>query len=398
MRPDDFDPKGKGHAPLLALLPALAGQAYLVWMVWSGKIDYVQVAVTAMIEVLLVLLISAVLLSPNGRTARSRLGEMVVVAICNGMVLQVLLLMPTRRSTTQFHDALSALASVGASFPQMFSYLGLVLGGSCVAAWAGGDSKFWWYRNVTSQAGVTFLALFLSALMVWPVNMLIEYLHASTFAFAVAWTALYAAVRLLLSYGISSQIPLEKMRATYATYAAGEPTLLKHKMDFRQGAFGLPFLLIGVAVVVYAISILRADASYDSTALKAEGIVVDVREFVGRKNQTSIAAIIEFNDDAGKKMRIETPKLSGTQWYHTGAHVTMLYQPGHPEEARVDNVGNADAYPYVVGAFGLIMVLVGLFVAYRSITDSALAPVEEPKDPNKGFGAMDRAARNMSDS
>src|ERR1700733_2734696 len=102
----------KGRGQMLAMLPAFLGQLYLIWMVWSGLIDYVQVAVAAMIEVLLVQMVSALFLSPNVRTARNRLGEFIVLAICEGMVLQVLLLMPSRGSATQFHDALAALDGV----------------------------------------------------------------------------------------------------------------------------------------------------------------------------------------------------------------------------------------------------------------------------------------------
>ena len=382
---------------MLAMLPAFVGQLYLIGMVWGGFIDYVQVGVAAMVEVLVVQLISALFLSPNAWTLRNRLGEFIVLAICEAMVLSVLLLMPSSGSSTQFHDALAALAGVRTSYIQMFVYLGLVLGGSCVAAFAGGNANYSWYRNVTSQAGVIFFALFLSALLVAPVGYIVTRMHLSTGIFATAWTALYGTVRLLLSYGMSAWISPESMQTKYATYAAGVPAPPKRKIDYKSRALGLPFFLVGAAIVTYAFFSWRSDDAYGATALRADGVIVDVLNYLTRENHDVTAAVIEFNDADGKKIRLKTPKIPGTQWYHVNAHVTMLYQPGHPEDARVENVGNSNAFPYVVGVFGLIALSIGLLVMFSPMVDTVVKD-DGGGEKKNGFAVMDRTGRQQSDA
>ena len=160
---------------------------------------------------------------------------------------------------------------------------------------------------------------------------------------------------------------------------------------------GAPFFLVGAAIVTYAIFAWRYENVYKATALRADGIVVDVLNYVTREGHDATAGVIEFNDADGKKIRIKTPKSLGTQWYHINAHIAMLYQPGHPEDARVDNLGNRDAFPYVVGVFGLVALSIGLVVMFSPMVDDVVKENDDSKG-KKGFGAMDRAARQRSDA
>ena len=187
------------------------------------------------------------------------------------------------------------------------------------------------------------------------------------------------------------------MQTNYATYAAGVPASPKRKVDYQARAMGLPFFIVGAAITAYSISVWRSDTAYNATALRANGVIVDVINTLTRENNDVTAAVIEFNDADGKKIRLKTPKIRGTQWYHVNAHVTMLYQPGHPGDTRVENAGNSDAFPYVVGVFGLIALSIGVAVTFTPMFGTVIDEKNDHENEN-GFAAMDHAARQHSDS
>lgn len=398
MTTDDVVPGTNRFEGLMAMLPALLGQLYLLWLVTTGRLNYVQVAVSVVVEVLLVLLISALLLSPNPRTALNRMFELVVSAVCLAMVLQVLLLMPVRDHAAPFADAIASLATIKATYPHMLQYLGIVLGASCVSALASGDARFWWYGNITAQAGVTFIAMFLSALLVVPIGALANHMHYSSLVFAAAWTGVFGTMRLLLSYAAIARLSPEAAQAIYAKYAAGVPAPAKKQpVSMKSRVPGLPFLLVGLAILAYGIFDRRADVAYDATALRADGVVVDVWNSVTEHGEDAVVGIIEFNDADGNKVRLKGPERFSSALYRIGVHVTLLYQAGHPEVARIKDVSSPTAFPFIVGGFGFIVASLGLLLVLFPIPGPDRDTGGEQESEKGSFAAMDRIARKQSE-
>jgi hypothetical protein len=203
-----------------ALAPVILSQAFLIWLVFDGQLDHVQVALSNGLEILLVLLTSVLFFSADLKTAGSRLREMIIVALVLGLVAAVLFGATTGGLAQQAQGAyLSAIFAKVAH--QGLIYVGIIFGMSYISAVVSGRARICWYMNMINPAGIAFIALILAMFLALAVQLMAGPL-LSPFGFAVTWTICFSLVRVLIAYGVMTRLSPAEFEALYDKFIAGK--------------------------------------------------------------------------------------------------------------------------------------------------------------------------------
>ncbi len=218
-------PQVSAATALRDLIPALFAQVYLVGLVASGNLDYIQATVGIMAEMLLGLLISVSFLSPNMKTLGSRTGEFVVCLVIMAMFLVAIIYIPHTNQPQRITDemALRSLSDIRQHLVAMASYLFVGFAFSMVMAKLSCNAAFWWYRNVTSvQVGVTFFALFIGIFLSLPIGMLVAHFNFPAIVYGVAWIGAVALLRLALIFLMTRYLSQTDWQTQYRKYMTGD--------------------------------------------------------------------------------------------------------------------------------------------------------------------------------
>lgn len=130
--------------------------------------------------------------------------------------------------------------------------------------------------------------------------------------------------------------------------------------------FPAGFILIGGAMVAFALRAKRARASWEATASRAPGEVTDLRwQSVGQAGDRTPLAfpVLRFSLPDGRTVETQSTWGTNPPPAKPGAQVTVLYDPADPTRASVPAGGTASLVSWVIVALGGLLVFVGLAAA-----------------------------------
>jgi hypothetical protein len=114
---------------------------------------------------------------------------------------------------------------------------------------------------------------------------------------------------------------------------------------------------------------------FRQTAIQTSGQVVELRAEMD-EGDTTYRAVFRFLDAAGKEHTVPSSMKSKPATHHVGDQVTILYPPGDPERAQIDNFWElwfTTAVPaFISAAFALWFFLAMRGRATHSKTNTAL--------------------------
>lgn len=130
------------------------------------------------------------------------------------------------------------------------------------------------------------------------------------------------------------------------------PSDLKSDLKSSFG-IGLPFVIIGIAIVVLGVSIWRSKTSFVEGALQADGVVTRMLH-----ERSTFDPVVEFATADGRQFKF-IGAGSKPASYVIGDHVRVLYGKARPDSATIDSAHEIWALPLLVGGFGLILTMIG---------------------------------------
>lgn len=97
----------------------------------------------------------------------------------------------------------------------------------------------------------------------------------------------------------------------------------------------VPFIFFLLGLVFLAVGGGWVDRTKDfkQSAARTEGVVIDL--VITRSG--TYAPVFEFDDASGVRHRIVSATASNPPAFEVSERVRVLYQPGHPEGARIDS-------------------------------------------------------------
>lgn len=181
-------------------------------------------------------------------------------------------------------------------------------------------------------------------------------------------------------------IPDERDRARVKRLLAGAPKPEAPRAAGGPSAFKYIFLVFpAVAVLMLVIAVLTGVATARAQAREesAPGVVVDVVARQASNGQEYYYPVVEFAlPDAG----VRTVQLGEGSWppaYEGGEHVTVLYNPERPLEARIKSAGGTLTlwtWTIVTGILAVAFGLASLFVRWIFSFDAAPPSGEDWED------------------
>ncbi len=136
-----------------------------------------------------------------------------------------------------------------------------------------------------------------------------------------------------------------------------------------QARLALWILLgLGLVLLVVAVVVWHVKTEFRRSAVRADGTVVEMsshRSVNNGRTTETYCPTVEFADADGRITTFDTGVCSSPARYEVGDGVTVLYQPGHPENAAVD--GMDDWLVVIFLAFaGCVLLVIGIVVAIRA--------------------------------
>ena len=145
-----------------------------------------------------------------------------------------------------------------------------------------------------------------------------------------------------------------------------DPVALRTAIANQQkvNRFAVPILLLGgVGLLFLGAHLHQKTGMFLARAVRAPGVVVEMARNHSSHNDT-YAPVVEFEHQGGT-YRFKDSIGSDPPSYRIGQAVGVLYDPDHPREARIDRGRWNKAMPILIGAFGALLCLLGLWILKR---------------------------------
>lgn len=180
-------------------------------------------------------------------------------------------------------------------------------------------------------------------------------------------------------------------------------------MGIRNWSFGLGkglgwlwlFPAIGTLLLAGALAVQVHRRSFEATASKAEGTVVELalresRDSDGRRGDT-YCPVVRYRTAAGREIEFVSRTCSQPPAYDVGERVRVLYRPDKPYGASLDGFAERWLGTLVLGGIGLIFSLIGwplvLIPLRRRRLDRTLPSTGRPIDARIVGIAQDYSVR-----
>jgi len=118
--------------------------------------------------------------------------------------------------------------------------------------------------------------------------------------------------------------------------------------------FKWTFLVIGLALATVAVLIVMNTRKFIARAESARGTVV---EMAGDRD--GYAPVVKFRTAKGRERSFEEAGRSNPPSYAVGERVQVLYDPKHPDDARIDSFSDLWALPMILGGMGVLFAGIG---------------------------------------
>jgi uncharacterized protein DUF3592 len=137
----------------------------------------------------------------------------------------------------------------------------------------------------------------------------------------------------------------------------------------RMNRYARPLLVLGGAgLMILGLYLYRSTDAFLARAIRAPGRVVELAAS-DSSDDVTYAPVVEF-EGHGERQRFKDSISSNPPSYRTGDAVQVLYDPGDPRRARIDRGLWNRAIPVLVGAFGALLSLCGLWIRPRGSQSS----------------------------
>jgi hypothetical protein len=133
-------------------------------------------------------------------------------------------------------------------------------------------------------------------------------------------------------------------------------------MRYVRGFLGFLVFLIGVALLAWAITMVRDTRSFLATARSVTGTVIDER-LTSSSNSTSYHPVVRYTAE-GVTRTLVSSSGSNPPTHAIGDTVTVNYPPGHPERGQINGFMDLWFLPLILGGIGIVLILAtfGAFV------------------------------------
>jgi len=126
------------------------------------------------------------------------------------------------------------------------------------------------------------------------------------------------------------------------------------------------FLLIGLGMLVGSFFLYQNTVSFLETAIKADGVVVDL---VRSRNSdsTTYAPTVRFKTNRGNTIEFTSTTSSNPPSYSVGEKVEVLYEPSQPHSAKINSFFSVWGGAVIVCGLGTVFFVVGFAIIIASI-------------------------------
>jgi uncharacterized protein DUF3592 len=128
--------------------------------------------------------------------------------------------------------------------------------------------------------------------------------------------------------------------------------------------FGLLLLAVFAVLLVWAAVLAISEARFRAGASHATGIIVDVEVHVtekpGEPPTYTDVPVVEYTPAGGSEVRFTNKVGDGDDRARIDSTVDVLYDPGNPSDARIDDLHNKVARPLAFAGVGLIFAISAL--------------------------------------
>ena len=118
------------------------------------------------------------------------------------------------------------------------------------------------------------------------------------------------------------------------------------------------FTLVGAAMLVGASLWYLNTTRFLATAESAQGTVVDLKPSISG-DSTTYRPVVRFTSRKGEPVDFTSSVGSNPPSYSRGDKVEVVYQPGSPQQARINGFFSLWGGPLILGAMSVIFLLTG---------------------------------------
>jgi hypothetical protein len=117
---------------------------------------------------------------------------------------------------------------------------------------------------------------------------------------------------------------------------------------------GLGFFGLGLLFIALAAFFFFRTRKFLETAVKTTGTIVDLAASTGSEGGTVYQAIVQFTTADGRAVTWQESMASNPPAGQPGDQVPMRYDPGDPDDARIDRPFRLWFLPGLFGFMGLV--------------------------------------------
>jgi hypothetical protein len=132
----------------------------------------------------------------------------------------------------------------------------------------------------------------------------------------------------------------------------------------RANRYAIPFLVLaGAGLLFLGAHLHRKTALFLETAERGQGVVVEMVSN-DSSDSTTYSPVVEF-EAGGLRHRFKDSIGSNPPSHRRGERVAVLYDPANPGDARIDRGRWNKAIPILIGGFGALLCMLGLWMMAR---------------------------------
>ena len=154
------------------------------------------------------------------------------------------------------------------------------------------------------------------------------------------------------------------------------------------------FCVAGPLGLVVALGTAGQRAALIYSGLRADGTVVAKRS--SGSSRVTYAPVFQFTANDGRAYIVNADVYGQESAFRFGQHVPVLYQPRHPEAARIDAFAQLWTFPLVVGVVGAGFSIIPAFVIRQWLRRRQPGGEPDHAEPAQGTNATGSRAVNRA--
>lgn len=135
---------------------------------------------------------------------------------------------------------------------------------------------------------------------------------------------------------------------------------------------GAVFLIVGLAALGLAVRFGMETRAFITGAARADGTVVDLVAGGSGDSSPTYRPTVRFTAADGREITFTSSTGSSPPSHREGDAVRVLYEPGNPEHAAIDEFFELWLLPFIAGIFGVVFPLAGLAAMAFPLRDAIL--------------------------